>query len=264
MSAKYPSHPITASGESTLVPKGPWNYGLTVIGVHVRCDPEKLREAVPKPLEASSDGEVWFYIADIVSVSDSKPELNYEAPDLVQYYEATMFVKVVYEGKTYALCPFMYVDKDLPLMRGIVAGFPKKLAYISMTKLHPLLPAYSKPSENLVLGGFAVRSSYPLFKLKVKLESRVDKLPFDEFGEWLLPRYFPSIGELGGVAELVAFEPEYKRYGEIWRGSGEVEVYGGVNDEMKIFEPKEVLGGYYYTVAIKPRRLRLVAKMELE
>ena len=38
---------------------------------------------------------------------------------------------------------------------------------------------------------------------------------------------------------------------------------GGVNDEVEIFTPTKTLKDYYYTVAIKPKRLSLVTKLEL-
>lgn len=262
MALKYWSTPITRSGKSTLVPEGPWHYGLNVIAVHALGDKELLSEATPKPLEVD-DGQIWFYIADIVSVSEKHPELNVEVPDLLQYREATVFIKVRYEGKTYAYCPFMWVDKDLPLMRGFIVGFPKKIAYIELTKLHPQIPYYNGLREGISLGGFAIRSNYLLFKLKVKLERKANKIPLDDFGPWLLPRYLPEIGELKGVNELVTFETEYLKYGEIWEGKGEVIIGGGLNDEVELFKPVRILKGYYYSVGLKPKKLKCIGSLEL-
>lgn len=264
MSSKPWSLPYTKSMSSTLVPRGPWHYAFTLVAVHARGDKDKLVEAVPEPLELSPDAEIWFYIGEILSVSDSNPELNQELHDTLQYYEAAIFLKTLYEGERYAYCSFMWVDKDLPLIRGFVAGFPKKLAHISMTKLHPLLPYYDKPRRGLRVGAFASRLGYKLFSMKLQLEDKIDKLPFDDFGEWVLPRYFPKIGDLAGASELVVFEPDYLRYGEIWRAKVvDFVVEGGVNDEMTIFKPVEILGGYYYTMAVKPKRLRLLTELQV-
>ncbi len=130
------STPLTKSGCSVLVPPGPWSYGLTGIGVYYNADPNDLRSVVPKPLDVSAEGEVFAYLVEIVSWSPKASEFNIETPDLVQYSEAGFFIKVKHNNTYYAYCPFMWVDKDLPLLRGLLVGWPKKLANIAITRLH--------------------------------------------------------------------------------------------------------------------------------
>ena len=60
-------------------------------------------------------------------------------PDTLQYSEAAFFVKVTYRGRSYAYYPYMWVDTDPSLVRGLLVGFPKKLTGISYSRLHPLL-----------------------------------------------------------------------------------------------------------------------------
>ncbi|MCS7102393.1 MAG: acetoacetate decarboxylase family protein, partial [Candidatus Korarchaeum sp.] len=131
--------PITPSGRSALVPDGPWAYVMDVISIHAKGYDERIRSILPQRLKSS--GDLWFYIADIVSYSESSEEMSYLAPDLLQYREAAIFVKVESNGRSYAYCPFMYVDNDVSLVRGIIFGFPKKMAKVELTKFHDLFEA---------------------------------------------------------------------------------------------------------------------------
>ncbi|HID72976.1 TPA: acetoacetate decarboxylase, partial [Candidatus Micrarchaeota archaeon] len=142
--AEFWSAPFTRSGRSALVPRGPWTYCMTGVGVYYKADADRLREAVPKPLEVD-DGSVFAYVTEIVSWSPNAPDLNVECPDLVQYGEAAFFVRVRYRGRAYSYCPYMWVDNDLPLLRGLLAGWPKKYAKVAVTRLHPMMEGLDRP-----------------------------------------------------------------------------------------------------------------------
>jgi len=249
------SAPITSDRRSSAVPPGPWVYGFTGIGVKYRAEPSALNNVVPRPLEPANDGEVFAYVTEIISQSLSNVEWNLEIPDAVQYHEAAFFVKVVYEGKTYAYCPYMWVDTDLSLLRGFIAGFPKKLAHISYTKLHPLL--HGEPRKGVKLGGFAARSYYTLFRVYVELEEDrpQNEIPLRLMGPILLPRYFPALAPgLAEVNELVIFEYDLRCLS--WRGRGSIEIKGGPNDVLRYLEPiGEDIEGYYFHLYLKPVKL---------
>ena len=260
-SLKPLSPPITEKGVSALVPQGPWCYAMEFVAVHFLTNTSDLKSIIPKQLTPT--GDVWAYVSSIVAVSKSWPEFYIEAPDLSQYMEAALFTKVNFNGKSYAYCPFMYVDKDLPLMRGYIVGFPKKIAKISITTFHKMLPGYEKPREGVVLSGFAIRSSYPLLKIRLKLERPCEKLPIEDFGPFLLPRYFPQLtSEVGGFARLVSLESIVK-YGDKWEGSANIELIGGINDELGSIPIKKVLRGYYYQcyLEIDAKSVKSVAEL---
>jgi hypothetical protein len=236
--------PLTKSGRSALVPEGPWIYAFDTIGVYAVGDTERLKEALPDFF--SPTGDMWFYFAEIISQSPNCPELNYEAPGLVQYNEAAIFVKVNYKKREYAYCPFMYVDNDVSLMRGYVVGFPKKLASIHITRKHDLMN-FKK------FGGVASRAGYPLLKMVVEPEKPTEKLPFDNFGTWILRRYI----KLTNTDDIVEFIPEVE-YGKILEGDAELRVFGGINDELHLFDPVDVRTGYVYSALLKVREIRVL------
>lgn len=232
--------PYSKSGRSALVPAGPWSYGMEAISVHAMLS--GFEELLPENME--SEGEGYVYFAEIISQSPNFPELNYEAPGLVQYRELAIFLKVKYGGRVLAYCPFMYVDNDVSLLRGFVAGFPKKLAVIDITREHPLL-------EQKKFGGVAMRGGYGLAKMVVEPMEEVESNPLDGFGSWMLYRF----AEPMGVKEFVEIVPEVS-YAKIERGNAELKLYSGINDELPVV--KEILGGYRFSALLKIREIKKV------
>lgn len=256
------SGPFTKSRRSVLVPRGPWQYAMSGLAVYYKADVSNLEDVVPKPLKVR-DGEVFAYLVDVVSWSPNAPDVNVETPDLVQYGEAAFFVKVEYNGKVYVYCPYMWVDNDVSLLRGLLAGWPKKIAKLALTRLHPMLPALDRPKRGMKLGGYAMRAGYNLYSIKVELEqdSPLRKLPL--WGEYpfILPRYFADIAPtLSGVNELVEFIGDTNI--EAWEGKGSISIGGGFNDELDAFKPLSNVKGYYFNLLLKVSSIRSVAKIE--
>ncbi|MFN3384692.1 MAG: acetoacetate decarboxylase family protein [Archaeoglobaceae archaeon] len=221
-------------GGSELVPRGPWEYAMNIVAVYAIGNAREVSKAVG----FESNGELWFYFAEIISRSPKCPELNYETPQLVQYNECAIFTRVFVGGKSYAYCPFMYVDNDLSLVRGLLAGFPKKIASIAITKRHPMLKMKK-------IGANASRSGYNLIKIVVELQKEESSLPFESFGPWLTRRYFEPLN----VDELLLFNFD-ATYGKIESGDAFVEVNGGVNDRLEAFRAVEVKRGYCYELLL--------------
>ena len=51
-----------------------------------------------------------------------------------QYKEFFVVLAAEYQGDLVTRCPFMWVDQGMPLVRGLVQGFPKKPGSIWMTR----------------------------------------------------------------------------------------------------------------------------------
>lgn len=251
--------PITFSGKSSLVPPPPWIYGIENISAHVFFDAKSLKSFVPEPLEIV-DGEGWIYIASIYSTSEHNLDMFYEEPELTQYMELGIGIKVKYENKTYTYFPFMWVDKDFALYRGIILGYPKKFAKITMSRFNPMLKGYSEPKEGIRIGGYAVRGSERLAKMIIELKEKVNKIPFP-FGPIIQFRLFPSAGDCSEIFELgqVIAEAEVK---DGWYGNIiSLELRGAVNDELDGLKIERTLGGYYYNWFLRQMGFKTLYKM---
>jgi len=251
--------PPTKNGKSQIVFPPPWYYGVTYIGAHVKFDSKSANQLLPDFL--TTDGEGWFYIAEFISTSESNWDYMYQDPDLVQYMEGAIALKVNFEGKNYSYFPFMWVDKDWALVRGWLDGYPKKIAKITMTRLHPLLPKYNKPEAGLKMGGYVVRGGGVMFRMNVELEDKTNSVPIKDFGPFLSIRRYPSRGEREeDLYEIISRVRDESKYGEIWKGKATVELGGYVNDEVNLLKIENVLGGYYYTLYFKVTTTKLLTR----
>jgi acetoacetate decarboxylase len=251
--------PPTKSGKSQIVFPPPWHYGVTYIAAHVKFTKESANNVLPNFL--TTDGEGWVYIAEFISMSDSSWDYMYQDPDLVQYMEGAIGLKVNFEGKNYLYFPFMWVDKDWALVRGWLDGYPKKIAKIAMTKFHPLLPKYNKPEAGLKLGGYVVRGGGIMFRLQVELEDKTDSIPVRNFGPFLNIRRFASRGdEEEDLYEIVSRVRDESILGEIWKGKANLELGGYVNDEVDLLKIEKIVAGYYYTMYFKVTKTQLLSK----
>lgn len=258
------THPITKSGDSNIVSEPPWYYGVTYIGAHVKFNKDGAEQVLPTFL--STEGEGWVYIAEFISTSGNKAwEYMYKDPDLTQYMEGAIGLKVFFEGRSYIYYPFMWVDKDWALVRGWVDGYPKKIAKVSMTKLHPLLPSYDRPKPGLKLGGYVVRGGGHLFRLQVELKEKGNSIPTKDFGPFLSIRRFPSRGEgEDDVYEVVSRVRDESKLDEVWVGDAFVDIGGYVNDEVDKLRVERTFAGYYFLQYFKVTRTVLLKKLTQE
>lgn len=255
------TQPLTKSGNSSLVYPPPWIYSVDYIASHVYFKRESLEDLVPYPLEVV-DGEGWIYIADFLSVSGNRWDLLYEQPQMTQYKEGAIVIKVKFNGNTYTYFPFMWVDKDWSLMRGLIMGYPKKLAEISLSKFNSLLKEYDGPREGITYGGYVSRNGNLIIKLKVTLEEKSDSVPISKFGPVVGFRRFPVAGEGTEVYELVQVIKSDSRYEDIWRGKAEIVINGSLNDELNLLKIEKVINGYYYRSYFKNTGTKVLYKIK--
>ena len=127
------SLPLTRTGRSSLVPPPPWHYSGDFLVVEYRADPGAAGAFLPPELELGDDaGAAAAVFADWQSCSDSGEELL--DPVRAQYKEFFVVLACRYRGEAVTRCPFMWVDKGMPLVRGLIQGFPKKPGSIWMTR----------------------------------------------------------------------------------------------------------------------------------
>ena len=127
--------PFTQSGRAALVPPPPWHYAGWLMNVAVRVDPARSDAVVPRELgRLTGNGCVHF--ADWQATSDGSELLD---PVYAQYRETIVIVEIERpDGALFNFCPFIWVDQDISLLRGLLQGWPKKLGSTHMTRSLPL------------------------------------------------------------------------------------------------------------------------------
>ncbi|MGI0071302.1 MAG: acetoacetate decarboxylase family protein [Thermoplasmata archaeon] len=241
--------PFGPAGTSSIVDHPPWHFASDVIQVVYRTDPEAVRSLLPAPLEPGPEPDrVSVRVTEVISVGDSDPDLAYRQPEATQYGEAIVTVSCQYEGEAGVYLPFIWTDHDWSMMRGWLNGWPKKVAAIRMTRLHPLHPKLRPLGPGARLGGVLSRHGERILFAGVTLEEpgRPEDLP--RLGTYFGVRYLPSVDPHAppSVHELVRVETAGRVVTDVWKGSGELELYDAENEELMPLRPRGIESGYYF------------------
>ncbi|OAN54687.1 acetoacetate decarboxylase [Paramagnetospirillum marisnigri] len=134
--------PYTASGRAALVPAPPWHYAGWLMNVAVSLDTSRSAEVVPAALGRLT-GQGCVHFADWQATTDGSELLD---PVYSQYRETIVIAEIERpDGKRYNYCPFIWVDQDISLLRGLLQGWPKKLGTTWMTRSLPIEHAAAAP-----------------------------------------------------------------------------------------------------------------------
>ncbi len=127
--------PFTRSGRSAIVPPPPWHYAGWLMNVAIRITPADGAALLPPPLGRLT-GKGCVHFADWQATTDGREMLD---PVYSQYRETIVIVEIERpDGELCNFCPFIWVDQDISLIRGLLQGWPKKLGTTHMTRSLPL------------------------------------------------------------------------------------------------------------------------------
>ena len=205
----------------------PWHYVGNCLAVEYRsrrqssCIVSSTRSGVPL------GGKCAVYFADWQYASESGEE--YLDPIRSQYRETIFLISARYEGDPCAYCPFIWVNQDVALMRGLAQGWPKQIGSIWMTRSYDLP---SKATPAIAAGGkFAATLAVKdrrLVEAIVTLQGQTTQLPTPSFARAVNVRHFPELAagrhDLPAVHELVQLKSRDVHISPIWKGTASLQV----------------------------------------
>ncbi|MCL6477273.1 MAG: acetoacetate decarboxylase family protein [Peptococcaceae bacterium] len=244
--------PRTPRGMSSLAPIPPWHYVGDALAVEFEADPAAAASYMPDGLELAS-GRCAAYFIEWQYASETGEE--YLDPVRSQYRETIILLSASFEGSPVSYCPFIWVDQDVSLMRGLVQGWPKQIGSTWITRAYELP---SKAAPNVGPGGkFGATLSVKerrLIEAQVTLRELTDSLPSPAFARAVNVRYFPDLAagrhELPTVHELVQLKSRDIRISPVWRGEAKMEIFDHPYLELPDLRPVAVIAGYRFSFAL--------------
>ncbi len=244
--------PRTPRGTSSLSPAPPWHYVGNALAVEFAASPEAVAAFLPEGLEFSSN-HCAVYFLEWQYASDTG--LEYLDPIRSQYRETIVLLSASYEGASVAFCPFIWVDQDVALMRGLAQGWPKQIGSTWMTR------AYDLPSKAGPVAGpggrfgvtLAVKDRL-LAEAQITLREEAEALPTPSFARAVNTRHFPELAagkhEQPAVYELVQLKSRDVSVSPIWRGEATLAFHEHPYLELGDLRPVSVGAGYRFTFAL--------------
>lgn len=244
------SLPLSPSGTAALVPPPPWHFSGEALGVDFTTDPAAVAAVFPDAIEPLGDGSASFLFCDWSSSADQDLRLAAD-PARGQYREAYLIVYGLLDGRKVARVPYIWVDSDLSLARGLIQGFPKKAGTIAISKPVRLGRGGPRLEPGATLAGRVSSLGRQLASGSVTLDGQVDdylpralRLPV-----WHT-RLVPDLA--GGnplVHDLARNVVTDFAVAEVWRGQAQLEFYESQFEELSALAPREVTDGFHCAVA---------------
>jgi acetoacetate decarboxylase len=230
----------------------PWYFAGDALAVEFEADPAVVGSFLPDGLELES-GHCAVYFIDWQFATEAGEE--YLDPSRSQYRETIFLLTARFQGEPVSFCPFIWVDQDVSLVRGLIQGWPKQIGSTWTTRTHSLC---SKASPILGPGGrFGASLSVKdrrLAEACVTLSETSAVLPYPNFAKAVLVRYFPDLTagkhDLPLVHELVQLKSRDVQVSPIWKGEADLKIFENPNTELPALKPTRVIAGYRFSVAM--------------
>jgi acetoacetate decarboxylase len=242
--------PRTPRGISSLAPTPPWHYVSTSLAIEFTADSARAARFLPEELEPDPDGRCAVYFAEWQFATDTGEE--YLDPVRSQYKEAIFLISAAFRGEPVAYCPFIFVDQDVSLMRGLVQGWPKQFGTVWITRS---LPSKAAPVEGPG-GRFGATLSVRdrrVAEARVTLRETSDRRPSPGFARGVNVRYFPELAagkhDTPAVHELVQLRSRDVQFSTVWTGDAELRLFDHPHLELADLAPVTVGAGFRFSFA---------------
>jgi acetoacetate decarboxylase len=181
--------------------------------------------------------------------------MEYLDPITSQYRETIILLSASFEGQPVAYCPFIWVDQDVSLMRGLVQGWPKQIGSTWITRAYDL-PSKATPviGPGGTFGATLSVKDRRLIEAKVTLRSLSDSLPSPSFARAVNVRHFPELAagkhDRPAVHELVQLKSRDVQISTIWKGEASMNLFDHPHLELSDLRPTTVIAGYRFCFAL--------------
>ncbi len=240
--------PQTSTGRSSLVSPPPWHYSGEVIGAEFCADPKAVARLMPPGFEAHPSGAGAVLFCDWVSSADSDSRLLDE-PGIGQYREVVVGFQADWNGRSVFRVPYIWVDNDVSLVRGLIQGFPKKLGAIAMTRDVALGRGTRKRAGDRFIGHASANGERRI-SLSVDIGEKASVLPPYLSAPMIHTRLWPALdGKKPSVYEFHEADTVSQELGEVFLGAAALEFGDSVTDELSEIKPIAVGRGFVHSLA---------------
>jgi Acetoacetate decarboxylase (ADC) len=240
--------PYTPSGRSSLIPPPPWHYAGQVFSLAFKVDADRGQCLLPDGFGRATGGAAGHF-CEWQWTSDGSELLD---PVYAQYKEFVALIEAERNGERALYCPFIYVDQDLSMIRGLLQGVPKKCGSIWMTRSYEIdHPAAARLRTGCRIGATLAVKDRRLAEATIELSGA----PSEPLGFLA----FPTYGLLGaptligkpdaGTKQLVRTVVSAKMLGPAHAGRGSLRLFESPRDEISLLTPITVTAASVCTFA---------------
>jgi hypothetical protein len=184
-------------------------------------------------------GHAYGHFCEWQATTDGSELLD---PVYAQYREFFILIEAERDGALALFCPFIYVDQDISMVRGLLQGWPKKMGSVWVTRSYEDLgdhPAAARRHAGQGLGATLAVKDRRLAQAELTLTGK----PGERLGFLAIPTFGlvgqPSIvGTIApGDRKLVRARVEQSVCGPLAAGQGTLRLFDSPRDELALLQP---------------------------
>ena len=257
--------PLSPRGLSSIAPPPPWHYSGDFLLVEFWADPAAVAAVLPKGLTAdpASPGHATALFIDWQFTGSNDEMLD---PARYQYREFFILVDALHDGKPVSYCPYIFVDNDSAMMRGLIQGFPKRYGQVHQTRSFAALsPAAAPIAAGTRFAATAAAAGQRLDRAEIKLEKAIEDVSkLSIAGRPVVNlRYFPRLAagqhETPAVNELVLSVMDNAQIAGVWTGEGKLSFPIAEGEEISDLQPVRVGAGFRGSMAYSVTDLKTLS-----
>lgn len=237
--------PHTARGRASAYGPAPWHLSGRVFTVwYYLADPGEARRHIAPPLELPPNPRCRARFYELIMDAGQGDGLISANPEQSLFYEAVIAIECSYKELHGDYSVHMYSDNVtyISWSREVV-GWPLKMGHVVMTK--PWKP--HQLERGVAITSVLDRFGTQLMKASITL---TEPIPASErpiaLPNWFTYKIIPGIeGTEPDVCQLVVAGPSRMHIGEVWKGTGTLELGEGFNDELHFLRPGEIISADY-------------------
>lgn len=254
--------PLSPLGQANLAAPPPWHYSSDILAAEFWVSRDAAQAALPPNVGIDGDGDaravIMFLDWQFTGTNDEMLD-----PARYQYRETFLLLDARWRDMPIAYCPYIYVDNDAAMMRGMIQGFPKKLGSTFQTRSFAApSPAAAPVAAGSRFGASLSAHGERLADLRVTLrESTPD--PSTVFNRpTVMRRYFPRLdGKAYGapaVDQLTLSLTDNLHIVDLWTGDAELRIPQVRGEELHALAPVRTGRGFRFGMSYTVTDLKIL------
>jgi hypothetical protein len=256
------SIPLSPLGQANHATSPPWHYSSDVLAAEFWVNRAAAEATLPPNVTVDGDGDaraVIMYLDWQFTGSDDEM-LD---PARYQYRETFLLIDAHWRDTPIAYCPYIYVDNDAAMMRGMIQGFPKKLGSTFQTRSFAAPSAAAAPvAAGSKFGASLSAHGERLAYIKVTLREAISD-PSTVFNRpTVMRRYFPRLDgkayDKPAVDQLTLSLTDNLHIVDLWAGEAEVSLPEVKGEELHALAPIRSGRGFRFGMSYTVTDLKIL------
>jgi hypothetical protein len=256
------SVPLSPLGQANLATNPPWHYSSDIVAAEFWVDRAAAQATLPPNVTIDGDGEaramIMFLDWQFTGSNDEMLD-----PARYQYRETFLLLDAHWQDLAIAYCPYIYVDNDAAIMRGLTQGFPKKLGSTFQTRSFAApSPAAASVAAGARFGASLSAHGERLADVRITLREAIAD-PSTVFNRpTVMRRYFPRLDGKAyaspAVDQLTLSLTDNLHVVDLWAGEAEVRVPEVAGEELHALAPIRTGRGFRFGMSYTVTDLKIL------